>query len=234
MNNNEPKGPATRNLPWLIDIFLYPINTSGLINLGIFWLIPVVLEFIQMLLPIPFVYSIINLVIGLYMYYFVMDCIRDSAAGNIRAPENIANMPDLGDAFWQGMEIAASVIIFWGPAGFYHLFTNRTDAIFWSLLTWGVFFFPIGLLAVAMFNSTAAFNPLVWFASIFSTFFKYCGIVLFLCVLVHLFFMIVSFLGKSLLVGYFLRGIFIYLLMVLAHLLGRFYHLNREKLNWDV
>ena len=32
--------PPERKLPWVIDIFLYPMSMSGLINLGIFWILP--------------------------------------------------------------------------------------------------------------------------------------------------------------------------------------------------
>jgi hypothetical protein len=181
------------------------------------------------------------------MFYFFMECIRDSAAGGIRAPENMASMPDASDAVRQVMEIIACVVVFWGPVGAYLIYKilwqpwgddsnyePGTDVIFWSLLAYGIFFFPMGVLALAMFNSSSAFNPFLWIASIFSTFFQYCCLVLFFCILGWLASRIMVFLQQSLIFSYFYGAAFIYLAMVAAHLLGRFYFLNSEKLNWEV
>jgi len=238
--------PPERKLPWVLDVFLYPISMSGLINLGIFWILPILIGFMRIILPIPFLGLIVSVIVAAYMYYFFMECIRDSASGGIRAPENIGSMPDIGDVFWQLLEIVASVFIFWGPVGIYLIckmwqasdlgvqYDSKTDLIFWLLLGYAIFFFPMGILAVAMFNSTSAFNPFLWIASIFSAFFQYCGLVLLFCVLALLASMIVAVLAASWVFAFFFGAIFIYHVMIAAHLLGRFYYLNSEKLNWEV
>ena len=239
--------PPERKLPWILDIFLYPTSMSGLINLGIFWLLPILLGVILTFLPIPFVGPIAIIVIAGYMYYYFMECIRDSASGGIRAPENIANIPDMSGAATQVMEIVASVVIFWGPICAYLMYkvfwqtleTNRsydptTDRIFWSLLGYGIFFFPIGLLALAMFDSTSAFNPFLWIRSILSTFFQYCGLVLLFCALGWLVSRVAFSFSQSLFFSYLFGAGFIYLAMISAHLLGRFYYLNSKRLNWEV
>jgi len=234
--------PPVRKLPWLLDIFLYPTSMSGLINLGIFWLLPVLIRVFVMLLPGRIAWLLgflVGLVVTAYMYYYFMECIRDSAKGGIRAPENIASLPDMSESLSDLMETAACFVIFWGPAGFYFLFTRKIDTIFWLLLGYGIFFFPIGLLALAMFRSSAAFNPFVWIMSILSTFFQYCGLVLFFCVLGWLVSRIMSSFPGSLFFAFifnavFIYAAFIYLVMVGTHLLGRFYYLNSKKLNWEV
>ncbi|MHC4159773.1 MAG: hypothetical protein ACYSSO_11925, partial [Planctomycetota bacterium] len=33
--------PPERKLPWILDVFLYPTSMSGLINLMIFWILPI-------------------------------------------------------------------------------------------------------------------------------------------------------------------------------------------------
>lgn len=243
---DQTEKPPVRKLPWLLDIFLYPTSMSGLINLGIFWLLPILLGLIARLLPIRFIWAIVGFVIGGYIFYYFIECIRDSALGGIRAPENIGNLPDMGDAISQFMEIIASVVIFWLPFAAYSMYKifwqlnaanydPRTDAIFWLLLGYGIFFFPMGLLALAIFRSSAAFNPFVWITSIFSTFFQYCGLVLFFCVLGWLASRIImsSFRG-ALLFAFIFNAVLVYLAMVGAHLLGRFYYLNSKKLNWEV
>jgi hypothetical protein len=231
---DQSEEPPVRKLPWFLDIFLYPTSTSGLINLGIFWLLPILIGLIAWLLPIPFVWAIVSFIVGTYMYYYLIECIRDSAMGGIRAPDNTDSIPLIGEAFSQAMEILASVIIFWGPVGFYYLFTQKVNVIFFLLMGYGIFFFPMGLLALTMFRSSAAYNPFLWIMSIISTFFQYCGLVLLFCVLPWLVFIIFSYLRVAVLLSYFSGAVFIYLAMIGAHLLGRFYYLNSQKLNWEV
>lgn len=248
---DQPEKPPVRKLPWFLDIFLYPTSMSGLVNLGIFWILPILLGLIRRLFPAQLglagsvFFGLIGLVVTAYMYYYFVECIRDSALGGIRAPENIGNFPDMSDAFSQYMEIVACAVIFWLPFAAYSMYKifwqpnaanydPRTDAIFWLLLGYGIFFSPMGLLALAMFRSSAAFNPFLWIMSILSTFFQYCSLVLFFCVLGWLASRIVSYFQGSLLFAYLLNAVFIYLVMVGAHLLGRFYYLNSKKLNWEV
>lgn len=234
---DQTEKPPVRKLPWLLDIFLYPTSMSGLINLGIFWLLPVLIRVFAILLPGRIVWLlgfIIGLVVSAYMYYYFMECIRDSAKGEIRAPENIASLPNMSEALSDLMELVACLVIFWGPVGFYFIFTQKTDIIFWLLLGYGIFFFPMGLLALAMFRSSAAFNPFVWIISILSTFVRYCGLVLFFCILGRLVSGIMYSFQRSLFSSFLFNGIFIYFTMVAAHLLGRFYYLNSKKLNWEV
>lgn len=244
VQENAPAGK--RKLPWLLDVFLYPTSMSGLINLGIFWILPIVLGVIARILPIPFIWSIASLIVAAYMYYYFTECIRDSAKGGIRAPENIGSMPDMGDTVSQMMEIVASIVIFWGPIGAYSMYKifwqssgtrsayePSADAIFWLLWGYGIFFFPMGLLALIMLGSPSAFNPFLWIASIFSTFFRYFCLVLLFCVLGWLASKVAASFLLSPFFAYFFGAAFIYLAMVAAHLLGRFYYLNSEKLNWE-
>ncbi|MHC4104188.1 MAG: hypothetical protein ACYSR9_04555, partial [Planctomycetota bacterium] len=114
------------------------------------------------------------------------------------------------------------------------------DIIFWVILSCSVFLFPMTLLAVVMFDSARAFNPILIIGSICSTFFQYCGLVLLFCVLcvpIAITRRVVT--ERMMLPGfqifpYIIRLISIYLLMVGAHLLGRFYWRYNEKLYWEV
>jgi len=187
-----------------------------------------------MFVPIPFVFELIGLVIIGSLFYYLMECIRDSAQGGTKAPDNMTNIPDISDAITQVLEIVACMVLFWGPVGFYFIFTQKTDIIFWLLLGYGVFFFPMGFLCLAMFNSISAFNPFLWIASIFSTFFQYCGLVLFFCLLAWLFGRIVASFSQAVLFSYLYSALFIYLAMVVCHVFGHFYYRNSKKLNWEV
>ena len=248
----EPAPPPKHQLPWLIDIFLYPVSKPGLTILGIVVGIPLLFNIIvkvlgkaamvfpPMLILLTLFASIsfiVDAVLAVYMYWYFCECIRDSAAGWLRAPETMSITPSLGEMLWQMIRMLVCFIIFVGPSLVYLLNTRNPDALFWVLLAYGVFFFPMGLLAVVMFDSFSALNPLLLIGSIFSTFFQYCGLLLLFCGLGVLSVIIMLILRQSRissLLFYVLHIFFIYLLMVASHLLGRFYWKYLEKLNWEV
>ncbi|MHC4546159.1 MAG: hypothetical protein ACYTDW_17595, partial [Planctomycetota bacterium] len=265
----EPEPVPERKLPWLIDILLYPINKAGLTMLGIFIGVPLLMEaFVKVLFlltgvfPPFFVFAvfflvislIVNIVIRLYRYWYLSECIRDSAEGQIRAPETVASTPGMWELFSIFLKIFVCIIVLSAPMYFYLLkslsiersfgalfsFTifflwtmvtevGRSGITFHLLLFLAVFFFPMTILSVVMFDSYRGLNPLLIVSSIFSTFAPYCGLILLLCVLwlpvilIRKFIVtqVVSF--QSSLFLYLPRTISIYLMLVGAHLLGRFY-----------
>jgi len=234
----DTESPAERKLPWVIDIFLYPISMPGLITLGIIILIPLLINIAVGLLG-PFGLFVlvpgffINIVISLYFLCYVVECIRDSAVGGIRAPETLANTPGLGDPLLKLFRLLACLLLFVGPAGYYYVYCNGTDTIYWSLLAFGLFFLPMGLLAVTLFDSIRGLNPILIIGSIFSTFFQYCGLLLILAAVVLTVKAVRNIpFGKWL--AFISVYIGIYIVLVLAHLLGRFYWRYQEKLNWEV
>jgi len=235
----EPEPIAKRKLPWFIDIFLYPTSFHGFMILAIIFGIPLLIEVVAKLLgPFGFFISIpgifVNIVIGLYAYWYIGECIRDSAEGNIRAPDVVAASPGLGEMFAGWFKIIACFVLYAGPVCIYFLYTRNINTIFWSLLAYAIFFFPIGLLAAVMFESTSAFNPFLLIASIFSTFLQYCGLVFLLCTFMFLTVKTVSILPRIPILNSLYALAFLYLLMVMAHLLGRFYFRYQEKLRWEV
>ena len=249
LEEDHAETTGKRKLPWPLDIFLYPISTPGLTILAIIIGIPLIFRIVVKLLSILMIRFppllvflalfacigfIIRIVMGLYLYWYFCECIRDSAAGGLRAPETMGGAPGLGDMFWQMIRVVVCYVFFFAPALIYFINTRETDIIFWSLLTYGVFFFPMGLLAVIMFDSFAGLNPFLLIASIFSTFFQYCGLIILFGFLGFLFIKTSSILPRSLILGFFLGIVFIYMLIVAAHLLGRFYFRYQEKLYWEV
>jgi len=92
----------------------------------------------------------------------------------------------------------------------------------------------MGLLAVIMFDSFSGLNPFLLIGSIFSTFFYYCGLILLYCTIGYLFTKTISLLHLSGFLNYVTVAAAVYLAMVAAHLLGRFYFRYKEKLYWEV
>jgi len=280
----EPKIDQTepvlkRKLPWLLDIFLYPTNKAGLTMMGIFIGIPLLMEVFVGVLNLvasqfpPFyvvavffliVNLIINIVILFYKYWYLSECVRDSADGQIRAPETIAATPS-GEMLSSFLKIFVCIIIFSAPIYYYLSKSKGIDRDFWSLfnfmllfslvvvsevgksgitfhllLFFAVFFFPITVLSVIMFDSFRGLNPLLIVRSIFSTFVPYCVLVLLLCVLWTPMILMRRFIVTEVISGrpglflYLPGAVKIYLMLVAAHLLGRFYWRYQDKLRWDV
>jgi len=240
---DEAEQTGERKLPWIIDIFLYPLSIPGLITLGIIIVLPLLIDISSGLLgPLGFFISLpgfvfVKIPITLYIFWYLAECVRDSAIGGVRAPETLGNAPGLAEMFWHTLKIIVCYIVFGGPPLFYFIYTHKIDAVYWALLGYAIFFFPMGLLAVIIFDSFSALNPIVIIGSIFSTFFQYCGLVLIFVI----FALGITAINKIPMEGvssYFL-GLLIYcgllyFLLIFAHLLGRFYWRYQEKLNWDV
>jgi hypothetical protein len=239
-----------RRLPWIIDIFLYPISKPGLIMLGLIIVVPLLFKFLgktfalaalgfpPMLIVAPLVIIVgylIRTILWLYFYWYFCECIRESAAGQLRAPETIGSTPGLADMLWQLLRTLVCLAVFFGPvlARFHH---NRTvDVVFWSLLGYAVFFFPMSLLAVVMFDSLRGLHPFLLIGSIFSTFFQYCGLILIFISGVGVLILRAALHTRGAPVrAFILHCICIYLALVAAHLLGRFYWRYQQKLNWEV
>jgi hypothetical protein len=235
-----------RKLPWVVDIFLYPVSLSGILHLGMFTIIPLLIAIVRILLgpfgmAVAFPGFLINMAVVLYLYWYVSECIRDSAKGGLRAPEAFATL-GLSDMWSQALHIIGCYLIFLGPAFFYSYYIQKTDAVFWFLLAFGVFFFPMGLLACVMFDSIRGLNPVLLIPSIFSTFFQYCGLVLLITGIVLGFKAVqtkqTDNVQTETITMIFLGSVFylilLYITFVVAHLIGRFYWRYEKRLNWEV
>ncbi len=231
--------PPKRKYPPIIDVFLYPMTAMGLVTIGMFWILIEILRW----LPIPLFAPTALFLVYSYIYYFFIDCIQDSAEGQIRVPTGIGTVPEISDAFSKMVKIIVSAIICWGPLFVYLAYNDmmdwlhspffKSDTIFaWILFGYGFFFFPISLLALTIFDSTLAFNPFLWITSIARTFYQYCSLVAVLLVLYFLGLGLKNLLRGPILSSLYL-AVYIYMIIVKAHLIGRFYYRNSQKLNWQ-
>lgn len=248
----HPDPEKVRKLPWFIDVFCYPISAPGLTILGIYVLTPVILSLIMsalayvlgalsiLLIPLGFVFLIINIVVSAYMFWYFGMCIRQSALGQIRAPEtlNTGMQDDFPEMALELLRIVCCVAVCLGAGLIYYSFTKRMDWVLWLLLGLGVFFMPMALLATVMFGSFDGLNPLIIVPSIFSTLIGYCASVLALCVPVAVALCVLICLPKdspqAAAFAVLLRALYAYLSLVVAHILGRFYYRNAERLYWEV
>jgi hypothetical protein len=176
----------------------------------------------------------VRIVLYMYLCWYLCECIRGSAAGGVRAIETKGYNPGLGEMFWQTIRVGGCLLLYLGPATFYLIETKETNVIFWCLFVYALTFFPMSFLGVAIFETWRGLNPILLIGSIFSTFLPY-------------FAMILTFVAAGVLIvekapnpwssslRFFVTWLVgVYLAMIVAHVLGWFYHRYEEKLNWDV
>jgi len=181
----------------------------------------------------PFVIGLLifYIILMIYLYWYYSECVRDSCDGGLRAPKTLNISTGLGEMFLQLFKILAAGIIYIGPANLYFQITGEVNITFWSLLGIGIFLYPMALLAVIMFDTLSALNPVLIIGSIISTFIPYCGLVVLLGGIVWMM-KKGSDIADSQVLEFLIEAFHIYFLMVFSHLLGRFYFKYQKKLNW--
>ncbi len=224
---------GVRRLPWLIDVPLYPAGLGGLTTLVVLVGVPFLLR--------PFLLGLVGLLIGsvfsLYTAWYLAECVYDSAKGGARAPMAL-DTPDLDVMLSRALYLVAVYGLFLSPVAIYWFWMRRVDPIFWGLAAWAVMFFPMGLLAMVIHDSTSALNPFFLLGAIFRTFFPYVGLILLMGIFVALRWWITSLLPHASRSRWLLELPVLfattYLAMVAAHVLGRFYWRYRDRLDWGI
>ena len=140
-----PEHTGRRQLPWPIDILLYPTTMAGLTSLAVIVGIPFLLTVLQRLVFLPFLglpLLIVKLVVALYGLWYSAECTYDSARGGIR--RRIFDTASLGDMWSRVSYLLAVYIIFVLPTVLYPLYGGRNAAILWHSSCLGRRLFPNG------------------------------------------------------------------------------------------
>jgi len=180
--------------------------------------------------------AIIVVLVG-YLLYCLSDYIRDSTGGSRRAPDidlSPSVLLNAGELILPILNTFVCIAVCVGPLLAYLIINKQADIIFWLLVTYGVLYLPMLLLAVVLFDSLRALNPILIIASMLNVFLPYCGLVLLFFAVCGLISIILVIMPQSFIISYILSAVCIYLTMVMAHVLGRFCYQYRERLNWEV
>lgn len=235
-----PEYTGQRQFPWPLDILLYPANLAGLTFLAIVVVIPIFLDLFLMYIPLlaGFIFGLLDflfsVLIRLYAIWYYAECVHDSAQGGVRAPMAL-DMPDPGTMLSRILYLIAVSGLFVAPVAIYGIWFSRFDAVFWGLAAWAVVFFPIGLLAMVINDSTSSLNPLFLLGSILRTFVPYLGLLLMIAMLVSLHVLIQGLLtGTSWFLDILGALIGTYSYLIMSHVLGRFYWRYRDRLDWGL
>ena len=246
----DPEEPPERKYPWIIDIFLYPLNfaalTMLLICVGGPFLLRVMVIFakvamihVPVMLIIWFVFIVVHwvveLLLGMYVIWYFFACVRDSAEGGIRAPNTTAMTPGLWDLLLVTFRLLACAALCVLPVALCAFYRGQADPLCLVLTVLGGLVFPMALLSVVMHESVNGLNPLLVLRSILRTPVHYLLLVPFCYALSR-----IIPLAFGLILdkqhwhwSYVLQAASFYQTLVVAHLLGRFYFKNEEKLEWD-
>jgi len=188
----EPEEIPQRKYPWIVDIFLYPLNVSALtillICVGGPFCLRVALKFCMVLtgaIPVLLIFWVIFLMLhwaallllGMYMIWYVFAAMRDSAEGGIRAPNTGASTPGLAELLSETFKLFITALFCMAPALVYLIYGGGTDTVFWTLYGLGGFVFPMALLAVVMYESLRGLNPFLLLRSIARTPIQYLFLV---------------------------------------------------------
>jgi hypothetical protein len=262
---------------WLFDIFLYPINSAGLIMLLIFAGIPIFIKLNLLLIAylgrfnpvVGFMHIVLGvlgwgviLLIGMYKYWYFGQCIRESAEGEIRVQNGFGDTPGPWELIHTMKDVFICMLISFVPAlsygiksGFvtalFQLLSNSCakntnvfyDYNFYLLLGMGIFIFPMLIMSVFIHDSIFGINPFLIVNAICKTFFTYIFVVLafwglfainlgFMALGIHICIKHAQFIPVFKILWICKGLLMIYLALVFAHILGRLYYRNAEKLNW--
>jgi DNA-directed RNA polymerase subunit RPC12/RpoP len=219
----------------------YPANLDGLIQIAVFvlglWLMNAFTALLGVLAgPYGALLSVIGQVIVLgYIVYYAGYCIYDSAQGGRHAPAiSPAHLVDLGELLSQLLLLVAAVALCFWPAAVYRGVTGRSDAWFWILGATGAFFLPMTLLTAALFDGIDALNPLLILRSILTTLPAYLALLVELGVPGGVWLAVRPVLAGTPMAHVLAPVAYLYLLLVGAHLLGRFYRQHQDRLQWGL
>jgi len=254
---DKDKPPPERTRPWMIDIFLYPVNKPGITILLICTVLPFFLRlslsffnairkggqgFVVIWAMSAVLWAVFMVVhwVGLifltmYIAWYVWQCILESAEGGLRAAEIFGAPPGLGEILWRVVRTTLCALFCLAAAIYYLSRVRAFDGSFWVLFGLGGFVFPMALLSMVMHDTFGGLNPLLVMRSIHRTLLHYTALVPLcyaLCLLLPLAYA-VTLSERYWHWGYVLFFAAFYLMLVMGHLLGRFYFKNEERLYWD-
>ena len=227
----------------LPSAFVYPVRGSGPAIIVVAALFICVATAIAarigaLLFPYGFV---ITILVNVFCWGYVMLLLFSIMANSAKGDRELPAMPALdigtpGESIGVpfGLLIGCGAVSFGAAAAYYFFAGRHADDIFWFLAAVGGLYFPMGLLAVGVFECIEALSPGPIVKSILRIPFQYLVACIFFYVFVvaaYLPWRYITF--RPRLVASTLRMlVFLYASAVAFHLLGRLYYTNRTRLRW--
>ncbi len=220
----------------LARAFYFPFKGNGKILLMAGTVSIGIVNFFLRYNIIPFIGVIVAVLVAGYLSAYLIKVINHSADGE----EELPDFPDFTD-WWDSILhpfflILLTIIFSFLPAIAYRLLITSkfSDPVFLLLIGWGLFYIPMGMIAVAMSESLKPLNPLFIIPSIIKVIDRYVIACALLAVILAVEVLMKKVLALSFpLLGDLLRTfLLLYFLTIEARILGLIYYENRERLSW--
>lgn len=230
--------PRKSFLELLPSVFAAPLRGNGVILLIGGTLVFGIIGFFQRYNIIPFIGIIVNIFISGYLCAYLMRIINHSADGE----EEVPDFPEFYDwwdsVFTPGWLMSGPIIFCSIPALAYNFLARPsrpfTDPVILLLAGFGLFYLPMGMIAVSMTQSLGALNPVYILPAIFKAIDKYIIAIAVLAIIFVLNSSVKKYFDDSIpVIGDFLKAsLNLYFLIIEGRILGLIYYLNRDCLNW--
>jgi hypothetical protein len=225
----------------LAEAFAYPLRSSGVWMVLSGALALLLAQYAAQLASYAFLLGLLALVIltvGVVGYYFafIKQVIVTSASGANTLPgwPEILSPADFLEPFFHCLALLA---VSFGPWLLWQVWGPDVgrDWMSWVLLGWGAFYCPMALVGLALADSVSGLNPAVIVPSILRLFGPYCAAVLLVGILL-LAQLGSGWLAEALSIPFVsslaVQFLSLYLLVVIARILGVTYYLHRDALGW--
>lgn len=236
-----PEQPVQETPARFTDILVYPATLNGLVQIVILSLGLWLARFLGDLLNrFALGYGgllglICQVLVTGYLVFYLGYCIYDSAQGGRRAATVApAHTPGAGDLLCQLLLLLAGVAVCLWPVALYRGLTERVDAWFWTLAGLGLFFLPMSLLTASLFDGIDALNPILILRSIVITLPAYVVLVVEFGLLSGATLSVWRLAPRLPVPRVVALAVCLYLLLMTAHLLGRYYRRWKPRLDWGL
>ena len=224
--------------------FAYPFKGNGPILLGGGVIFLVVLGLAQRLAGFAGPYGFVaGLIIGVFLVGYVFSYAKSIITSTANGDSNPPDWPDFTN--WQQdvvspfLQCLALVVLSFGPAiilKWWHPFgESHAHAIQLLAMGWGAVFAPMGMLALAMFDTIGALNPvaLIWsIARVPLSYLAAAGIFEFVFVLYSFAASFIHLLPVPILPGLLVDFLGLYFAVLGMRILGLLYWTKKDKLRW--
>ena len=211
-------------------IFIYPFLGKGRM-LTIVGTLAFSLLAMAFMIPFGWIFTVI---LSFYILALLIKIIEVSA---FFEDEEYPDWPSIKDCLdWLGMAflwIIATVMCY-GPAFYYFMRLSEPNPLFWVVLAVGFYIHPMCILAVSLTRAVSSLNPFVIFISAFKTFIPYTITFLLWIIFSGMCYLVdITPLMSIPLFGQILKWFtFTYFIIINMRLLGIFYCVYKEELNW--
>jgi len=222
---------ADLTMNFFSDVLSYPVRKSGKYILVMGTIISLLADLASIA---PLIGGIASWLFFGYFCAIYFQIIQSSAIGGEEAPEFPESTDFMDDLIWPILQTLFVLLVSFGPLIGYAVYApeNPNGWIVLGLLTFGAFYAPMAIMAIAVLGYVGAISPHIVFPAIFRAGWLYPAAVGLIVLLYGLVQTGQRFVGHGILAGLLLEVAAMYCLMANGRALGLIYRKREKELNW--